>query len=435
MKTIEQQLEEVIQNIGKEHSVLRYVYNNGSKFVPGVSPVYYSGPYWNNEEIIQATKTLLTGSWIAAGEEVKKFEISFARKHNQKHALMVNSGSSANLILIASSKKYLKWNDGDEIITSVVGFPTTVAPIVQNNLNPVFIDIEMDSLNFDLSLIEEKITEKTKAIFLSPVLGNPPDMDKIVAICTKHNLTLLLDDCDSLGSKWNGVYLNEYAFASTTSFYASHVISCGHGGMVFSNDKVFMGLCRSFSSWGRSCVACVGVGNLLPNGACGHRFDKWLPDYDGIIDHKYIFENIGYNLQPLDLQGSIGNVQLKKLDEIHDKRKYNKNRISQTLLKNLDVHVPSELPFSDTSWFGVPIVCKSQEYKERLVAYFEEKKIQTRHYFSGNLLLHPGYSHLGNWKEYPEANKVLSHVFFIGCTPQYTEEILQYIEKVIGEFK
>ena len=150
---------------------------------------------------------------------------------------------------------------------------------------------------------------------------------------------------------------------------------------------------------------------------------------------KYVFENIGYNLQPLDLQGAIGSVQLRKLDEIHDKRKSNKNRIGKCLLENLSVKVPEELPLADTSWFGVPIVCKSQEYKERLVAYLEEKKIQTRHYFSGNLLLHPGYKHLGNFREYPEANKVLSHVFFIGASPQYNEEVLQYIEETIRNFK
>lgn len=436
LKTIEEQIGELIENVGKEHSVLRYVYNNGSKFVPGVSPVYYSGPYFqeDNEEIIQGIKTLLTGSWIASGEEVRKFEIAFARKINMKHAIMLNSGSSANLIMIAATKKHLGWNDGDEIITSVVGFPTTVAPIVQNNLVPVFIDIEMDSLNFNLDLIEDKITEKTKAIFLSPVLGNPPNMERLVEICSKHNVILLLDDCDSLGSKWNGIYLNEYAFASSNSFFVSHHLTTMEGGMIVSNDKELIRLARSFAWWGRSCH-CVGAGNLLPNGACGNRFDKHLENYDGIIDHKYVFETMGYNLKPLDFQGSIGLVQLKKFDEIHEKRISNKERIEKCILENLDVHVPTNLPEAETSWFGVPFVCKSREQKETLVSYFEEKKIQTRHYFAGNLLLHPGYKHLGNWQEYPEANKVLSHVFFIGCTPQYTEEILQYIEKVIREFK
>jgi CDP-6-deoxy-D-xylo-4-hexulose-3-dehydrase len=436
MKTVEEQIQELIENIGKEHSVLRYVYNNGSKFVPGVSPVYYSGPYWDNQEITSAIKTLLTGSWIAAGDDVRKFEIEFGRKFNSNHCLMVNSGSSANLVMITSVKKHLNWNDGDEIITSVVGFPTTVAPITQNNLIPVFVDIEMDSLNFDLDLIESKITDKTKAIFLSPVLGNPPDMEKLVDICSRNNIILLLDDCDSLGTKWNDIDISEYAFASTTSFYASHIISTGHGGMIFSNNKELMELCRSFSSWGRACTSCIAAGNLLPNGACGHRFDTWLsPGYDGVIDHKYVFENVGYNLQPLDMQGSIGLVQLKKFDEIHTKRISNKERIAKCILENLDVHVPTNLPEAETSWFGVPFVCKSREQKEKLVVYFEERKVQTRHYFAGNLLLHPGYKHLGNWEEYPEANKVLSHVFFIGCTPQYTEDILQYIEKVIREYK
>lgn len=435
MKTIEQKLQEMIDDIGQDNTVLKYVYNNSKKFVPGVSPVYYSGPYFtDHEEVIAGIKTLLTGSWIASGEEVRKFEIEFARKLNQKYALMVNSGSSANLVMLAATKKHLNWKDGDEIITSVVGFPTTVAPIVQNNLSPVFIDIEMDSLNFNLSLIEEKITTKTKAIFLSPVLGNPPDIDKLVDICTRYNIKLLLDDCDSLGSKWNGVYLNEYAYCSSNSFFVSHHLTSFEGGMIISNDKELIRIARSFAWWGRECD-CVGAANLLPNGACGNRFDKHLDGYDGIIDHKYVFGTMGYNLKPLDFQGSIGLVQLKKFDDIHEKRRYNKDRISKCLLENLDVHVPIELQFAETSWFGVPIVCKSQNQKEKLVKYLEDCKIQTRHYFAGNLLLHPGYKHLGDYKQYPEANKVLSLVFFIGCTPQYSEEILQYIEKVIKEYK
>ena len=434
MRTIEEQLEEVISNIGKEHSVLRYVYNNGSKFVPGVSPVYYSGPYWDNQEIIAAAKTLFTGAWLSSGEEVRKFEIAFSRKINQKNALMVNSGSSANLILITAAKKHFAWNDGDEIITSVVGFPTTVAPIVQNNLKPVFIDIEMESLNFDLKLIENKITPKTKAMFVSPVLGNPPDMDELIYICTRYNLILLMDDCDSLGSKWKDLYLNEYSYCSSFSFYPSHHLATGQGGMVTSNDQELMKVARSLALWSRDCF-CYGAGNLLPNGACGNRFDKHLENYDGVIDHKYVFSTMGYNLQPLDLQGSMGLVQLKKFDEIHIKRKIAKDKISKYFLDNLDVHVPKELEHAETSWFGTPVVCKTREYKEKLVAYLEEKKIQTRHYFAGNLLLHPGYSHLGNYNEYPEANKVLSNVFFVGASPQYNDEIFEYIEKVIKEFR
>lgn len=433
--TIDEQIEELINTIGKDHSVLKYVYNKNKTFVPGVTPVYYSGPYFtDNEEIIQGIKTLLTGSWIASGEEVRKFENAFAKKINASAALMVNSGSSANLVMLAAVKKLLKWDDGSEIITSVVGFPTTIAPIVQNNMKPVFVDIEMDSLNFDIDKIHELITDKTKAILLSPVLGNSPDMDALVDICTRYNITLLLDECDSLGSKWRGKYLNEYAFASSNSFFVSHHMTTLEGGMIVSNDRELIRLSRSFAWWGRSCT-CVGSANLLPNGACGDRFKQWLPNHDGIIDHKYVFETMGYNLKPLDFQGSIGLVQLKKFDEIHEKRIQNKERIGKCILQHLNVHVPTNLEHSETSWFGVPIVCPTQEYKERLVEYFESNKIQTRHYFAGNILLHPGFDTLGDYKNYPEANKVLSNVFFIGCTPQYTEEVLSYIEYVIKEFK
>ena len=194
----------------------KYLYNQS--FVPGVSQVLYSGPYWDHSEILSSVKTLINGKWIVAGENVYKFEREFSKKFGVKHSHMVNSGSSANLVLIASLKKYFKWEDGSEIIVSPVGFPTTIAPLVQNNLTPVFIDIEFETLNFDISKIEEKITDKTKAIFVSPVLGNPPDMDRLKEICDKYNLQLVGDSCDSIGTKWNGKDLNEYYVAWSCSF-------------------------------------------------------------------------------------------------------------------------------------------------------------------------------------------------------------------------
>ena len=192
---------------------------------------------------------------------------------------MVNSGSSANLIMMASLKKYYGWEDGDEVIVSPVGFPTTIAPIVQNGLTPVFVDIETDTLNFDLIEVEKKITPKTVAVILSPVLGNPPDMDMLVQICKLNGVKLVLDNCDSLGSKWNGKYLNEYACAASCSFYPAHHISTAEGGMV-SGPKDLISLARSFAWWGRDCY-CVGPANLLACGTCGKRFDKWLPGYEG----------------------------------------------------------------------------------------------------------------------------------------------------------
>ena len=213
-----------------------YVYN-AKEFIPGKTPVYYSGPFWDEQEISAGIDSFLNGKWITAGEKVYKFELEFSKKFNVKYSHMVNSGSSANLILIAALKRRFNWNDGDEIIVSPVGFATTISVIYQNNLKPVFIDIELDTLNFDLNLIEQKINPKTKAIFVSPVLGNPPDMDALLHLCDKYGLYLIGDNCDSLGSKWKNKYLNEYYIAFSNSFYPAHHISTGEGGMICSNDS------------------------------------------------------------------------------------------------------------------------------------------------------------------------------------------------------
>lgn len=346
---------------------------------------------------------------------------------------MVNSGSSANLVMVGAVKKYLEWQDGDEVILSVVGFPTTLAPLLQHNLTPVLIDIELDSLNFDLELIEEKITDRTRAIFLSPVLGNPPNMDRLLEICQKHGLQLLLDNCDSLGSTWRGKYLNEYAIASSSSFYPAHHISTGEGGMISSNIEEIVTIARSLAWWGRDCY-CVGAANLLSCGTCGNRFDRWLPDYEGVVDHKYVFTNIGYNLKPLDLQGAVGLVQLQKFAEIEQRRNTSKQRLQSILERYISqVRIPSELPEARTCWFGTPIVCPDREIKQSLVAYFEKNKVQTRNYFAGNILLQPAYRHLDKAANYPKANVVLDQVFFIGAAPHYHEKVFAYVESLLQE--
>jgi CDP-6-deoxy-D-xylo-4-hexulose-3-dehydrase len=338
-------------------------------------------------------------------------------------------------VLISSLKKCLKWKDGDEIILSVVGFPTTLAPIIQNNLAPAFVDIELDTLNFDINLIEEKISSKTKAILISPVLGNSPNMDELAEMATKYKLELILDNCDSLGSKWKGKYLSEYCIASTCSFYPAHHMCTGEGGMVSSNNKEIIRTAQSIAWWGRDCY-CVGIANLLSDGTCKKRFDYHIAELDMKIDHKYVFANIGYNLKPLDLQGAIGNIQLKKFDEIHRKRKENKEKNQFLLEKHInDIIVPNELEFADTSWFGTPIICKTREIKELLVSFLENNKIQTRNYFAGNILIHPAYNKFGDSKKYPNANEVLYKVLFIGAAPHYNESIFAYIEEVLRKWK
>jgi len=412
-----------------------YIYNS-KEFVPGKTPIYYSGPYWDNKETEAAIDTFLNGKWITTGEKVFLFEKYFSNKFNCKYSFMVNSGSSANLVLITALKKRFNWEDDDEIIVSPVGFATTVSVIHQNRLKPVFVDIEWDTLNFDLDQIEDKITPRTKAIFVSPVLGNPPDMDKLIDICEKHELKLIGDNCDSLGSKWDGKYLNEYYVAFSNSFYPAHHISTGEGGMVCTDDEELKKLMVSIAWWGRDCY-CVGSANLLACGTCGKRFDNWLESYDGVIDHKYVFSNMGYNLKPLDLQGAIGSVQLDKFTEIEENRKRSKETIENIFTSNIpNIRTPKiASEKSEPCWFGTPFICEEEGLKPRLVQFLEDNKIQTRNYFAGNILMHPGYSFLDDYKNYPEANKVLDKVFFIGAAPHYTDVVFNYIEEVVKNFK
>lgn len=401
--------------------------------------VYYSGAYFDENELTAGIETLLFGKWSSSGEVCAQFEREFSKKINQKYSFFTNSGSSANLLLIAACKEYFKWKDGDEIIVSAVGFPTTTSAIVQNGLKPVFVDIEWDTLNFDLNKIKEKITPRTVSIFISPVLGNPPDIDKLVLDIWYKNqdLILLLDNCDSLGSKWRGRYLNELVTASSCSFYPAHEITTLEGGMVSSNIEGIVKLARSYATWGRDCY-CIGTCNLLPNGSCGKRFSNWLPDFPDLnIDHKYVFNRIGYNLKPLDLQAAIGLEQLKKLDYICIKRWENMMLISDLFLKYLKNNVRFPTVLHETSWtpFGVPLICFNKEIKEKLVNYLEKNGIQTRNYFAGNLLMHPGYKYLDDYKKYPEANKVLDLVFFVGCSPTISNENIEYIEEILKNYE
>ena len=406
---------------------------NKKNFNPETDSVYYSGPYWDDEEITEMIHSILKGKWLSSGEKVHKFEKQFSKKFGFDYSVMVNSGSSANLVMIAALKKHFGWEDGDEIIVCACGFATTVAPIVQNGLKPVFVDSDWSDLNWDLNQVEQKISSRTVAVISSPVLGNPYDIDKIVGICKAKNIHLIADNCDSLGSKWKGNYLTDVAVASSCSFYPAHHICTVEGGMVSSNIKEIVDLARSFAWWGRDCY-CVGQQNLLSCGTCGKRFDNWLEGYDGIVDHKYIFSNMGYNLKPLDLQGGLGSVQLTKFEDIHRIRRENKEAIGNILETIPGVRVVGERPEAETSWFGVPIICETKQLKESLVAHLEKNKIQTRNYFAGNILLHPGYSHLDDATKYPKANQVLNKVFFLGCSPTINQNMIDYIEKIINNF-
>ena len=432
--TIQSEIAKLLETLKRNGEPLYpYLANMSKKFDAEKDTVYYSGPYWGEVEVAVAIESLLSGNWLSAGEKVNRFERGFSRMFNFTDSVMVNSGSSANLVMIAALKKHFGWQDGDEVIVSAVGFPTTVSPVIQNGLTPIFVDISMTDLNWDISDIEPKISPRTRAIFSSPVLGNPYDFDRVLDICNSYSLELISDNCDSLGSKWRGKYLTDYSVAASCSFYPAHHLTTMEGGMVSSKNEKLVELARSFAWWGRACY-CVGRQNLLPNGTCKQRFHTWIPGSDVVVDHKYVFENIGYNLKPLDLQGAIGSVQLEKFSEIELIRRKNKLRMDKIFQKVPGCRIVRESENAETSWFGAPIICESDGLKRSLVKHLEGNRIQTRNYFAGNLLMQPGYGHLGNWRDYPNASDVLSKVFFVGVSPTITEPMLDYVESVVDRF-
>lgn len=431
------EIDRLIKNFIKDLKAMNYfppyLINKKSNFQPDKDSVLYSGPFWEHEEIEAALTSLLKSKWSSSGEKVFLFERQFSKKFNVKHSAMVNSGSSANLVMIAALKKFYDWKDGDEIIISVVGFPTTLSAITLNGLTPVFVDIDFMDLNWDISEIQKKITTRTKAVFSSPVLGNVFNLELLLELCNDNRILHILDNCDSLGSKWKNRYLNEYAVASSTSFYPAHHISTLEGGMVSSNIEEIIKIVKSISGWGRACY-CMGKQNLLPNGTCGKRFDYWIEDCDFVVDHKYVFNNIGYNLKALDIQGAIGSAQLLKIDEIIRIRRENYDEISLEIGKIPGVRVIKEHTESITSWFGIPIFCETKELKQNLVEFLEKNRIQTRNYFAGNILQQPAYKILGNYLDYPNATKVLEHVFFLGTSPTISKSMIDYVKSVIRNF-
>ncbi len=419
-------------------------------FNPAKPQVLYSGPVFDADELVAATAALCEGKWSVAGEYVTRFERAFSTYLSQAESVMVNSGSSADLLMIAACKKRFGWKDGDGVIVSPCGFPTTISAITLNGLTPVFVDIEWGTLNADNDLIENRLKRPSGvgspdwnpivAILISPVLGNPPDIDRLVALSERYGVKLLMDGCDSLGTTWRGKHLATYATATSCSFFPSHHISTLQGGMISSNDKELVAIARSMSAWGKDCW-CTGAGNLLPNGCCGKRFSCWLDSCpDVTVDHRYVYSRVGYNLQPLDMQGAIGLVQMEKLETIHAARRAAKRRIHQAVIaldpdwENPKVRSVSWFAHAEVSWFGVAIICPTYAYKQALVTHLEAAGIQTRNYFAGNILLHPGYAHLGRAEDYPNAQEVLKRVFFIGCHPLMTDEHFAHIESTLKTF-
>ncbi|MCX7738948.1 MAG: lipopolysaccharide biosynthesis protein RfbH [Hydrogenothermaceae bacterium] len=434
----------------KELSKLYFdmVKNETSVYIPPSGKVLDENELYN---MIEASLDM----WLTTGRFNERFETKLSQFLGVRYALTTNSGSSANLLAISALTSYKlgdrRLREGDEVITVAAGFPTTVAPIIQNKLVPVFVDVELGTYNIDVNQIEESITEKTKAIFVAHTLGNPFDVEKILHIADKYNLWLIEDNCDALGSKYNGKYTGSFGHISTLSFYPAHHITMGEGGAVLTNDYELYKIIMSFRDWGRDCWCPPGKDDT-----CKRRFKWSLGKLPPGYDHKYIYSHIGYNLKITDWQAAIGLAQLDKLQSFIEKRKRN----FEILYKNLSRFssyfiIPKHLDNSEPSWFGFPITVKEDVpfSKFEIVDFLEQNRIGTRQLFAGNLLKQPAFTNqdiklrirsspllksaqLGeeHYSLLPNTDYIMKNTFWIGVWPGLDEESLDYMIKVFEKF-
>jgi len=433
--SMEDILKQVEQFINQKHAA--------KKWVAGKDWVQYAGPYFNTEEYTESIKTLLEG-WLVLGENGIRFEQVFPRLVNKQFGILTNSGSSSNLLMMSAltSKRLTNFPKGTKVITPIAGFPTTINPIFQVGFEPVFVDIDLDTLNLNLDQVEQRAKEGCKIITFAHVLGNPPNMDRLMEIVNEYGLILLEDCCDALGSTWKGNPLGSFGEFASFSFYPAHHITMGEGGFVACNTAHQEKVIRSFREWGRGCY-CVGQkANLLKNGMCKTRFSNWLPALpDEIFDHKYVYDEIGYNLKPTDSQAAMGLAQIKKLPKIVEMRNNNHVRLTKIFSKYEEhLILPKATQGADPAWFAFAITIKdSAPFKRKdIVDHFESNKIQTRPYFAGNIMLQPAYTGMMDPNEvitkYPNARKVTTDTFFLGTSPVITAEHLDYIEQIADTF-
>ena len=420
------------------------------RWVAGKNWVNYSGPFYNENEYVAGIDSLLD-EWLILGNKAREFEQTFSQYLGKTDGVLTNSGSSANLLMLAACKSKRLFNipEGSKFITSVVCFPTTINPIIQNGFQPLFVDVTLPSLNLDLDQVEAALEADTKkeirGIIFAHVLGNPPDMDRLMALVKKYDLVFLEDSCDALGSSWNEKPLGSFGHLSSCSFFPAHHMTMGEGGYVGVNSVKERIVVSSLRDWGRACYCnTMKPGDVTCGTACGKRFNNWFnkTKKNIIYDHRYVFDEIGYNLKPLEMQAAMGLEQIKKLDYMHSRRKYNFNRL-YSIFKKYDEYfiLPEKLKQADVSWFGFLVTLKDAVpfTKAEIVSYLENNKIQTRSYFTGNALFHPAYEEYAKKyedteKAFPVATKSTMDTFFLGVYPGMTEEQLAYVESVVDSF-
>jgi CDP-4-dehydro-6-deoxyglucose reductase, E1 len=406
-------------------------------FIPGVTPVPVSGKVIDGSDVSAVVDSALD-AWFTTGRFGETFERDLARFVGVRSASLVNSGSSANLIALSAltSPKLgdRRLNPGDEVITVAAGFPTTVNPIFQNRLTPVFVDVTVPGYEIDVHQLESARSNRTRAVFLAHTLGNVFDIDAVRAFTCKHNLWLVEDCCDALGSTYKGRNVGTFGDIATLSFYPAHHITTGEGGAVLTDKPALQVLIDSFRDWGRDCWCEPGKDNT-----CGKRFDWQLGSLPCGYDHKYIYSHIGYNLKATDMQAALGASQLTKLPEFIARRRANFHHLKTALVGLEDYLIlPEATPNSDPSWFGFPIGVREDApfRREDLTRALEASKIGTRLLFGGNLLRQPAYED----REYRVAGElrntdfVMSNVFWVGVYPGLTPPMLDFVAKTIAEF-
>lgn len=399
-------------------------------FKPGNDLIHYAGRVFDHEELQNATDAVLD-FYLTANRFSDEFEAEFADYLGVSSAFLVNSGSSANLLAMTALTSP-KLGDrrllpGDEVLTVAAGFPTTVAPIVQNRLIPVFIDVGIGDYTAISSRIEEAIGPKTKAIFMAHTMGNAFDIDKVMEVARKRDLWVIEDNCDALGTTYRAQLTGSYGHIATFSFYPAHHITMGEGGCVVANDEELCRILRSVRDWGRDCYCTGGENNT-----CGKRFSQQFGTLPVGFDHKYVYSHIGYNLKMTDIQAAIGCAQFKKLTQFVQKRKRNFVILRDALKPFEDrLHLPFATQHADPSWFGFVITVRDDAGfpREKLVRYLEEKKIETRALFAGNLLRHPAFMNIEHRLvgDLTNTDKIANNTFFIGVYPGLDSRRLEYM--------
>ena len=438
-KTEQEARKEILEMVKAYHDA----YHNKHKEFKEGDRITYASRVYDSQEMVNLVDASLE-FWLTAGKYFDEFEREFAKQFGTKFVSLVNSGSSANLLAFMTLTSPLlgerQVKRGDEVITVACGFPTTVTPMIQYGAIPVFVDVTIPQYNIDVNMLEEALSPKTKVVMIAHTLGNPFDLESVVEFCKKHNLWLIEDNCDALGStytiKGEKKFTGTIGDIGTSSFYPPHHMTMGEGGAVYTSNPLLSRIMKSIRDWGRDCICHSGQDNM-----CGHRFDRQYGELPVGYDHKYVYSHFGYNLKPTDLQAAVGVAQLKKFPDFVQKRKENYKRLYEALKPVEDkLILPIPEKNSDPSWFGFLITCKEGVDRSKLVGKLESNGIQTRMLFAGNLTKHPcfdqmrkigeGYRIAGELKN---TDRIMNDTFWVGVYPGMTDAKIDFMAKMIIE--